>query len=155
MWHLKIMTIQHKKKSFPLKPLLSPILASPARTQMKACCDRWPPSGGALKKMIKVKKFLFEVYFHPMTLNFAWQGSFKNNHKALPNLNCLGRKVRYPKSGETNPTVKLFVRQFIEAENKEVVPPTEVTAWGEYIYDKIYWIDDSFLRSLFLGTAPL
>ena len=63
--------------------------------------------------------------------------------------------MRYPKSGETNPTVKLFVRQFIEAENKEVVPPNEVTAWGEYIYDKIYWIDDNFLRSLFLGTAPL
>ena len=74
------MTIQHKKKSFPLKPLLSPILASPARTQMKACCDRWPPSGGALKKMVKVKKFLFEVYFHLMTVNFAWQGSFNNPH---------------------------------------------------------------------------
>ena len=48
---------------------------------MKACCDRWPPSGGALKKMIKVKKFPFEVYFHFVKVNFAWQGSFKYGKK--------------------------------------------------------------------------
>ena len=45
-----------------------------------------------------------------------------------------------------NPTIKLFVRQFSEEKNKEVVPPKEVTEWGEYIYAKIYWIDDYQLR---------
>ena len=59
------------------------------------------------------------------------------------------RKVRYPKSGEVNPTIKLFVRQFSEESNKEVTPPKEVTEWGEYIYAKIYWIDDYQLRLVY------
>ena len=65
------------------------------------------------------------------------------------------RKVRYPKSGEVNPTIKLFVRQFSEEKNKEVIPPKEVIEWREYIYAKIYWIDDYQLRlvSSYIGSS--
>jgi hypothetical protein len=52
-----------------------------------------------------------------------------------------------------NPTVKLFVRQFSESDNKEVVPPQQVSDWQEYIYAKIYWIDDYQLRYVSLLNA--
>jgi len=47
--------------------------------------------------------------------------------------------VRYPKAGESNPTLKLFVWAVGEAETKSVVPPAEVSAWGEYIYTIADW----------------
>ena len=56
--------------------------------------------------------------------------------------------MRYPKAGETNPTLKLFVWKVGEGESKPVSPPVEVTAWGEYIYTIADWTDTDVLRSL-------
>ena len=53
--------------------------------------------------------------------------------------------VRYPKAGETNPTLRLFVWRVGEAERKSVVPPPEVSAWGEFIYTIADWTDSSVL----------
>jgi len=49
------------------------------------------------------------------------------------------KTVKYPKAGQTNPTVKLVVRNVEEDQNKDVVPPQEVLAWGEYIYSDVTW----------------
>merc|ERR1711892_1085506 len=49
------------------------------------------------------------------------------------------RVVRYPKAGEVNPTMTLFVRTVGEDLNKPVAPPVEVSAWGEYIYTVADW----------------
>jgi len=49
------------------------------------------------------------------------------------------RVVRYPKAGEVNPTMTLFVRNVAENLNKPVAPPAEVDAWGEYIYTVADW----------------
>ena len=54
--------------------------------------------------------------------------------------------VRYPKAGETNPTLRLFVWRVGEDQRKSVVPPPEVTAWGEYIYTIADWTDSTVLR---------
>ena len=54
--------------------------------------------------------------------------------------------VRYPKAGETNPTLKLFVWRVGEEGRKSVLPPAEVTAWGEYIYTIADWTDSQVLR---------
>ena len=54
--------------------------------------------------------------------------------------------VRYPKAGETNPTLRLFVWRVGEDQRKLVVPPPEVTAWGEYIYTIADWTDSTVLR---------
>ena len=54
--------------------------------------------------------------------------------------------VRYPKAGETNPTLKLFVWKVGEEERRAVVPPAEVTAWGEYLYTIAAWTDSQVLR---------
>ena len=60
------------------------------------------------------------------------------------------RVVRYPKAGETNPTLQLFVRSMKAGEetniNKPVKPPAEVTAWGEYIYTVADWTESEVLR---------
>jgi len=55
------------------------------------------------------------------------------------------RVVRYPKAGEVNPTIKLFVRNVEEDINKLVIPPVEVTNWGEYIYKVVDWTGDQVL----------
>jgi len=60
------------------------------------------------------------------------------------------RTVRYPKAGETNPTVSLWVRcvaplQCNDGGNKLVVAPPEVTIWGEYIYTVAEWTSDDVL----------
>jgi len=55
------------------------------------------------------------------------------------------RVVRYPKAGETNPTVQLFVSGFSEASKKPVNPPEEVLAWGEYIYTVADWTSEKTL----------
>jgi len=55
--------------------------------------------------------------------------------------------VRYPKSGETNPIAKLFVRQFSEEKNKDVIPPQKVIDWQEYIFTDVNWITENKLRS--------
>jgi len=49
------------------------------------------------------------------------------------------RVVRYPKAGEVNPSMTLFVRNIIEDDNKKVVPPESVVNWGEYIYTVADW----------------
>jgi len=50
------------------------------------------------------------------------------------------RVVRYPKAGEVNPSMTLFVRNILEEDdNKEVVPPESVVGWGEYIYTVADW----------------
>ena len=54
--------------------------------------------------------------------------------------------MRYPKAGETNPTLKLFVWKVGEEERRAVVPPAEVTAWGEYLYTIADWTDSQVLR---------
>ncbi len=56
------------------------------------------------------------------------------------------RIVRYPKSGEVNPTIKVFVRELAESVNKEVQPPPEVTNWGEYIIAVVTWVDLDTVR---------
>ncbi len=59
------------------------------------------------------------------------------------------RIVRYPKSGEVNPTIKVFVRELYiiaESVNKEVQPPPEVTNWGEYIVAVVTWVDLDTVR---------
>jgi hypothetical protein len=56
------------------------------------------------------------------------------------------RIVRYPKSGEVNPTIKVFVRELAESVNKEVQPPPEVTNWGEYIVAVVTWVDLDTVR---------
>jgi hypothetical protein len=56
------------------------------------------------------------------------------------------RIVRYPKSGEVNPTVKIFIRDLRGNLNKEVEPPPEVTSWGEYILTVITWVDLETVR---------
>jgi dipeptidyl-peptidase-4 len=60
------------------------------------------------------------------------------------------RTVRYPKAGETNPTVSLWVRcvaplQCNDDGNKLVIPPAEVSIWGEYIYTVAEWTSDDVL----------
>ena len=48
--------------------------------------------------------------------------------------------MRYPKAGEVNPSMTLFVRNIMEEDdNKEVVPPESVVGWGEYIYTVADW----------------
>ena len=54
--------------------------------------------------------------------------------------------VRYPKAGEVNPTMTLFVRTVGEDLNKPVAPPVEVSAWGEYIYTVADWTGPDVLR---------
>ena len=56
--------------------------------------------------------------------------------------------VKYPKAGETNPIMKLFVWK-CDSPNllMEVKPPTEVSAWGEYIYTIADWTESDLLRS--------
>ena len=56
--------------------------------------------------------------------------------------------VRYPKAGETNPTLQLFVRSMRAGEesSKPVSPPSEVTSWGEYIYTVADWTESEVLR---------
>jgi hypothetical protein len=56
------------------------------------------------------------------------------------------RVVRYPKAGEVNPTVTLFVRNVVEDLNKPVAPPAEVEGWGEYIYTVADWTGPDVLR---------
>ena len=56
------------------------------------------------------------------------------------------RTVRYPKSGEVNPTSKLYVRNIAENKNKIVNPPIEVLSWGEYIYTRVTWASDDAIR---------
>jgi hypothetical protein len=58
----------------------------------------------------------------------------------------LFRIVQYPKSGEINPSIKIFVRDLSETENKEVIPPSDVLAWGEYIFAVITWVDLKTIR---------
>ena len=55
--------------------------------------------------------------------------------------------MRYPKAGETNPTLRLFVWKVGEAERKAVLPPSQVTDWGEYIYTIADWTGKDVLRS--------
>jgi len=55
------------------------------------------------------------------------------------------RVVRYPKAGEVNPTMTLFVRNIAEDLNKPVEPPAEVTGWGEYIYTVADWTQNDVL----------
>ena len=54
--------------------------------------------------------------------------------------------MRYPRAGETNPTSKLFVRKLHEDENKEVIPPTKVLNWGEYVHTDVTWASDDDFR---------
>ena len=56
------------------------------------------------------------------------------------------RVVKYPKAGETNPTLNLYVRNVAETVNKEVIPPAKVSAWGEYIYTVVDWDTSKVLR---------
>ena len=56
------------------------------------------------------------------------------------------RVVRYPKAGETNPSLQLKVWSSKERVTKEVEPPAEVAAWGEYIYTTADWTEDRVLR---------
>jgi len=53
------------------------------------------------------------------------------------------KTVKYPKAGQENPTVKLVVRDLSEEAAKEVVPPLEVLAWGQYIYSDVTWKQSS------------
>ena len=54
--------------------------------------------------------------------------------------------VKYPKAGETNPTMNLFVWNVGDDGTKEVIPPSEVSAWGEYIYTIADWTSSDVLR---------
>jgi len=63
------------------------------------------------------------------------------------------KKVRYPKSGETNPTINLFVYDLPQNLRKEVKPPTEVEQWDEYIYAKIYWVHDTKLSVTWMNRV--
>ena len=70
-------------------------------------------------------------------------------YKPCPFNNCMHsdyRVVRYPKAGEVNPTMTLFVRTIGEDVNKPVTPPAEVSAWGEYIYTVADWTGPDALR---------
>jgi len=53
--------------------------------------------------------------------------------------------VKYPKAGETNPTMNLFVWNVGEDGTKEVIPPSEVSAWGEFIYTIADWTSSDVL----------
>ena len=53
--------------------------------------------------------------------------------------------VRYPKAGETNPTLKLFVWKVGEAGRKPVKPPQQVADWDEHIYTIADWTDSQVL----------
>jgi Dipeptidyl peptidase IV (DPP IV) N-terminal region len=64
---------------------------------------------------------------------------------------CCFRIVQYPKSGEINPSIKIFVRDVADPTNKEVVPPEEVIAWGEYIFAVITWVDLETVRYMNLS----
>jgi len=55
------------------------------------------------------------------------------------------RVVRYPKAGEVNPTMTLYVRSMGGDDNKAVVPPESVIAWGEYIYTVAGWTKSDVL----------
>ena len=68
---------------------------------------------------------------------------YKNNKN---NDQYLFRTVRYPKSGETNPIAKLFVRQLSEEKSKEIIPPQKVLNWNEYIFTSVNWITENKLR---------
>lgn len=55
--------------------------------------------------------------------------------------------VKYPKAGETNPILKLFVWKLESPDSlQEVTPPPEVTGWGEYIYTIADWTESDLLR---------
>ena len=56
------------------------------------------------------------------------------------------RSVRYPRAGEINPTTKLYVRKLNEVHNKEVIPPSKVLAWEEYLYTDVLWASDTDFR---------
>ena len=56
------------------------------------------------------------------------------------------RVVRYPKAGETNPSLQLYVWSAKEDNSKPVVPPAEVSSWGEYIYTVADWTESEILR---------
>ena len=56
------------------------------------------------------------------------------------------RVVRYPKAGETNPSLQLKVWSSKERVSKEVEPPAEVAAWGEFIYTVADWTESRVLR---------
>ena len=58
------------------------------------------------------------------------------------------RVVRYPKAGETNPSLQLYVRSMTEGDktHKPVTPPPEVMSWGEYIYTVADWTESEVLR---------
>ena len=45
-----------------------------------------------------------------------------------------------------NPTMTLHVRTIGEDDNKVVVPPDSVIAWGEYIYTVAGWTKNNVLR---------
>ena len=56
------------------------------------------------------------------------------------------RVVRYPKAGQTNPALQLKVWSSKERVTKEVEPPAEVAAWGEFIYTIADWTESRVLR---------
>lgn len=74
-----------------------------------------------------VPEFRYPVYGEPNNIYDAQYPEYKI--------------VRYPKSGETNPTVRVFVRDVADSANKEVEPPQEVLVWGEFILTVITWVD--------------
>ena len=63
--------------------------------------------------------------------------------------------VKYPKAGETNPILKLFVWKVESPSSlQSVTPPPEVSTWGEYIYTIADWTESDLLR-LSLSTFCL
>ena len=51
------------------------------KSNAKAYFGRLTLTGGALKKMVKVKKFPFEVYFHLVKVNLRWMVPLKKKEK--------------------------------------------------------------------------
>ena len=56
------------------------------------------------------------------------------------------RVVRYPKAGQINPALQLKVWSSRERGTKQVEPPAEVAAWGEFIYTIADWTESRVLR---------
>ena len=71
------------------------------------------------------------------TLNIQNTGKYFSHIESV--IIFCNRVVRYPKAGEVNPSMTLFVRNIIEDDNKKVVPPESVVNWGEYIYTVADW----------------
>jgi dipeptidyl-peptidase-4 len=63
------------------------------------------------------------------------------------------RVVRYPKAGEVNPTMSLYVRTVEEDLNKAVMPPGPVLAWGEYIYTVAGWTKEDVLSVTWMNRV--